>query len=297
MSHFSVAVITKGCPTLDDIEEILKPYDENRDVLHYISREELIKQVRDDIDSYAKTSYADYLKDKEKYVETYKDNPNHIKYITKIFPEKLKWTDEQCYQSAISSYEAEDIMPDGSIKSTYNPDSKWDWWEIGGRWAGLLYVKDTSDGYIGNQSWVFGKSNSYSCEHEGLQKVDCAKIKDLVFPDSEQKAQEAARFWELYIEGQPAITEADKKLVESIWYRPEYYRDHYQTKENYVRCSATFTTYAAVTKDGKWHQQGQMGWFGMSSGDDEVAWSDGYQKLIFDDADEDDYITIVDCHI
>ncbi len=27
-------------------------------------------------------------------------------------------------------------------KSTYNPDSKWDWYQMGGRWAGLLPLKE-----------------------------------------------------------------------------------------------------------------------------------------------------------
>ena len=26
----------------------------------------------------------------------------------------------------------------GTYRSTYNPDSKWDWWKMGGRWAGYL---------------------------------------------------------------------------------------------------------------------------------------------------------------
>lgn len=297
MSHFTVAVITRGRPSEEGLEAILAPYDENREVLHYITKEQLIARVRENITSYAETCYADYLKDKDKYVAKYKDNPNHIKYITKTFPEKLKWTDEQCYTEALSDYEAEDIMPDGSVKSTYNPNSKWDWWQVGGRWAGYLYVKEDSQGSLGEKSWTWGEESPYECDHKGLKKVDCARIKDLVFPDTEKQAKDAARFWELYIEGAPALTDHDNELIKFVWYKPEYYTEHYKTKENYVRACSTFTTYAAVTKDGQWHEQGQMGWFGMSFDDDEVGWADSYYKLIFENADEDDYITIVDCHI
>ena len=32
----------------------------------------------------------------------------------------------------------------GEPLSTYNPDSKWDWWVIGGRWDGWLLDHETS---------------------------------------------------------------------------------------------------------------------------------------------------------
>ncbi len=32
----------------------------------------------------------------------------------------------------------EDCEGSGVIRSTYNPEAKWDWWSIGGRWNGLL---------------------------------------------------------------------------------------------------------------------------------------------------------------
>lgn len=86
-------------------------------------------------------------------------------------------------------------------------------------------------------------------------------------------------------------------MLKWAWYKKEYYIETYKDKETYVRCESAFSTYAAITKDGKWHAKGKMGWFGMSSDEDVIAWHDGYQKLIFDDAEEDDYITIVDCHI
>lgn len=297
MSHFTVAVITKGAPSEEDIAKLLAPYDENQEVLHYISKEELIARRRKCITDYAESTYAEYLKDKEGYLKKYGDKVDHIRYLTKEFPKQLKWTDEECYQDEISGYDEEDIMPDGSLRSTYNPQSKWDWWQVGGRWAGYLHVRNECEGELGEKSWTWEDKDPYACKHSELKKVDSARIKDLVFPDTEKHKQEAARFWDLYVEGQDPQTDEDREMIKFVWYTREYYLDHYKTKENYVRACSTFTTYAAVTKDGVWHQQGEMGWFGMSSGDDEVAWADGYKKLIFDDADDDDYITIVDCHI
>lgn len=35
-----------------------------------------------------------------------------------------------------------EIDEDENLLSTYNPDSKWDWYSIGGRWSGYLPLKD-----------------------------------------------------------------------------------------------------------------------------------------------------------
>ena len=295
MSHFTVAVITKGKPTADVLEAMLAPFDENKDVLHFISREELIKQRRKEISDFVESNYARYLADKEKYLSEC-INENHIKYITEEFPKELLWTDEECYQDAIKDTDKENICKDGSVRSTYNPDSKWDWYEVGGRWAGLLTVKEGTPHEIGEKSWTWGEQNPYDIK-DGVIKCDSARIKDLVFLDKEKDAQRARRFWELYVEGDEPRNDVDREMIKFVLYKQEYYTETYKDKETYVRCKSAFSTYAVITKDGKWHAEGQMGWFGMSTDENVVAWHDGYQKLVFDNAEEDDYITIVDCHI
>ena len=87
-----------------NIEELLAPYDENISVEPYIwmDREEAI--------TFARKRYG--IEDA---------------------------TDEECWQMI-----AEGRMTDeeGNIYSTYNPNSKWDWWEVGGRWSNMLTSKD-----------------------------------------------------------------------------------------------------------------------------------------------------------
>lgn len=295
MSHFAVAVITKGKPTEDVLAAMLAPYDENKEVLHFTSREELIKQKRQEISNFIESNYARYLADKEKYLSEC-TNQNHVKYITEEFPKMLLWTDEECYQDAIKYTEKENICKDGSVRSTYNPDSKWDWYQIGGRWAGLLTVKKGTPHEIGEKSWTWDEKNPYESTGDIIE-CDSARIKDLVFLDKEKDAQRARRFWELHVEGAEPQNDEERDMLKWARYKKEYYIETYKDKETYVRCESAFSTYAAITKDGKWHAKGKMGWFGMSSDEDVVAWHDGYQKLIFDDAEEDDYITIVDCHI
>ena len=61
MSHFPVAIITKGKPTEAVLAAMLAPYDENKEVLHFTSREDLIKQKRKEISDFVESNYARYL--------------------------------------------------------------------------------------------------------------------------------------------------------------------------------------------------------------------------------------------
>lgn len=139
MSHYAVAVFAE--PNGRDIEELLAPFDENLHVPHYISKADIIAKVRNEIETYKNGTYAKYLKDPEAYIAQC-TNQDHIKYITKEFPMKLNWTDEDCYLDGVRYYEEENIKPDGSVFSDYNPNSKWDWYSIGGRYSDLVPLKD-----------------------------------------------------------------------------------------------------------------------------------------------------------
>ena len=56
-------------------------------------------------------------------------------------------------------------------------------------------------------------------------------------------------------------------------------------------------TYAFVDRNGDWSSSGDMGWFGISSNDKpERAWNDELQSLM-SNAQDDDFIVAVDCHI
>ena len=54
-------------------------------------------------------------------------------------------------------YEYDDMVDeDGNLLSNYNPDSKWDWYAIGGRWNNILITKDgngTNEDYVSEIDW------------------------------------------------------------------------------------------------------------------------------------------------
>lgn len=108
MSHFIVIV---ALPTSDaSLEDILAPFDENLEVAPYGTQ--TIEEITGD-----------------KLYQSWIAKNSHLSQ-----EEALKqWLGEETEFDAL-----------GRLLSTYNPKSKWDWYEIGGRWDGYLTLKDGS---------------------------------------------------------------------------------------------------------------------------------------------------------
>ena len=51
----------------------------------------------------------------------------------------------------------------------------------------------------------------------------------------------------------------------------------------------------ALVKDGVWYEKGKMGWWACVS-NEKADWSEQFQKL-FDSINDDELISIIDCHI
>lgn len=111
MSHF-VGLIFGS-----DWEDRLERYNENREVEPYI-----------------KITKAEVIVDAWKDIESYKERGTHPEV------ESIA-TDNEAYDWYVEYWEC-DTDADGNITSTYNPESKWDWYEIGGSWKGYLPLKD-----------------------------------------------------------------------------------------------------------------------------------------------------------
>ena len=146
MSHFLTLVIG------DEPEKQLAKYDENLELpMHlYMTKEQLINEKRKEIEEYKKNYYDVFLQDKDAYLANCRKE--HADYIENEFPKHLNWTDEQMYEDAVKYYRMDmddgseniEIHEDGSVWRTYNNDAKWDWYQVGGRYAGRLQLKDIS---------------------------------------------------------------------------------------------------------------------------------------------------------
>lgn len=79
----------------------------------------------------------------------------------------------------------------------------------------------------------------------------------------------------------------------------DYYLERYKTRDNFIKTVNSFRTYAILTPDSKWHEPGQMGYFGMNdaSVEDEVSFDKNYFNILDLEKYKDCYITVIDCHI
>lgn len=280
MRHYTVAVITDK---LNKIGEMLAPYSENMEVEPYVD------ETKEAIINSAKERKERVLQRKEKGEELDKYD---IEYLNAN-------TDEELYKLQI--YEDESYDKNGNHLTTYNPNSKWDWYEIGGRWNKILLVKEeVKDIEEGTPSW--GNLDSINKKApEGFKWVTGAKIKDIEFEKAiefNNTYNKSIRFWELYVEGQEPQNEEEKEMIKWEIYKKEYYIERYETKENYAKINSIFTTWALLDEKG-WHEKGEMGWFAMANDtkDSELLFIEKFTETIQKPENQDKYLVIVDCYI
>ena len=264
MSHFAVAVFTDGKKS---IEELLAPYSENLEVAPYIY---LTKQQMID-----------------KALERKKDYTERREKGEDIFDWMLEYinanTDEELYRC---EYDADDSYDEnGNQLSTYNPNSKWDWWSVGGRYNGLL--KATKGEH--------GEGGLFTPNRRVVGKYDIAKVADIDFSPNQKAYDKAIRWWEVVVEGSPLKDNEDKKDFFN-YYKVEYLKKKYKNKETYATCQSVFSTFAVVLPNGKWYERGKMGWWACVS-NEEDEWDLKYRERFIDTANPEWILTIVDCHI
>lgn len=264
MSHFAVAVFTDKNTT---VEELLEPYDESLEVDEYLlyTRKQLIEHARRKLEETRVAEYTEYLKDPAAYLKEVccgNTQDQRYQFLSSEFMKRYNETDEQILQRELSYYEDDMQDQDGNVYSTYNPDSKWDWYECGGRFSDMLIDSDSGE----------------NADELPVRKVDFIKM-------SRMERESMAPY---------------EKAINDGFYKPEYLKRMYPTEEIYEKIRTTFWTRAVVTPDGEWHEVGKMGWFACSSEEPEeiIKWVESYYDKFLAQAIENDWdIHIIDCHI
>jgi hypothetical protein len=202
--------------------------------------------------------------------------------------------------------------------STYNPDSKWDWWVVGGRWRGSLPLKPNAEGDLGDLSWV----------HDGVDNrmyeggVDVARLGDIDFDFKRLKAGEiAAATWDKANEirdgreippvppvgseredyqrwwADPVV--ADLKQFVGMMGAPDDIVELCGDRETYIERAraAAVPAFATLTSRG-WLEPGRMGWWGIST-DDTESRDRYYEKVnsILASLPPETMVWVVDVHI
>ena len=229
MSHFSLAVLHEEG---QDIDELLAPYSEE------LETEPRLTYTKAEAIQHARQNY-----------EEYRNRP-----------------DEECWAFMADGCKTD---ADGNIYTTYNPQSKWDWYVVGGRWDGFLIVNG---------------------EH-----VNTAHIGEIDFSPDEEAYKKALRFWDVVVSHEPA--EPDEDCF--TFFNEDYYLDYYGDRETFARRQSGFMTHAVITPDGVWQERSEMGWFGFSNETPKQGadWDEHYLERFIKNTDPKLMMTIVDCHI
>lgn len=156
----------------------------------------------------------------------------------------------------------------GHRVSTWNEEGRWDFWMIGGRWAGFFDDYDpTMDPKNKEKCIICGGKGKVSENDGSRKKIDC-----------------------FHCSG----TGVAEKWPTGRTFHPGDIQPLADVRE---RLGSELASYAIITPDGKWQSRGEAGAFGFSHG--EVS-TDVWRKRIAEivaGCDDDHKVAIVDYHV
>ena len=267
MSHFTCMVIG------DNPEEQLRPYHEYEctgvmdQYVEFIPKEESDEELEEDFSKY-------------------KDDYNSFEEFLQM---------EYGYEKV-----------NGEWGRYTNPNCKWDWYRLGGRWNGFLLLKDGANAnralkkdidFKGMMEQSRKKAKNDYCIIKNACGGEIPKIETSWFEAIKiYESFEKARDFYYNQESIKTFKNAIKKLGKSYYFNT---LEEFQcTEEVYGQMAAdrAVSTFAVV-KDGKWYEKGDKGWFGVSINEmDQMEWDKKIAWLLSEIPD-DTLISIYDCHI
>jgi len=137
MSHFTVAVITPEQPSDDALAAILQPWHEYECTGvddQYVIDVDVTDEMRADFEKYGKEG--------------------------------------QTFEDFVPYWSSAEVRGDGRCYRYTNPNAKWDWWSIGGRWTGLLKIKAGASGVLGHQAWCADPAEEGHADQARIADID-----------------------------------------------------------------------------------------------------------------------------
>ena len=309
MSHFTVLVIG------DDVDAQLAPYQENNmgdcplEYMEFVDEEdEFLKEYENGSENMVNVNGKYLYPQDKKFTKKVKGELGvsvqeiPAKYKQEVIPFKqlYKTFEEFC---AKHHYKEERDEQENRYGFWTNPNSKWDWYAIGGRWKGMLRLKTGGD-------------VDQACKHG----IDFAGMRDDAGNKAGKRYDEARKLmgdsiasYVSWDEVRDVKCKGDIETARKVYNEQEAVQrlmadsnfmwgfspsDFLVLREDYIQAArdgaiATF----AVLKDGHWYEKGQMGWFGQASDEkEEEQWNKEFSILV-DGLPDDILLTVVDCHI
>lgn len=210
----------------------------------------------------------------EPYGAEYEVEPRKV-YLEEYEIEKIKKeynvsTDKEIAEKIPVWFGQEGGMDKGGFYKidAFNENSKWDWYQKGGRWHGSLIVKDGKKGErynTGLDKYKY-KKNEYDSALKG--DIDWEKTRnDNVLPEKDLRIK-----WEKMTKfAAPVYRKICKKL--------------YKNLDGFIKAHKVFYVHDVLNLDNEWEE----------IGDDEESMRN-YEEEFIEPLDDNTRLTIVDCH-
>lgn len=322
MSHFTVLVIG------DNVDEQLAPFQENnmgdcpREFMEFNDTEaEMLEEYATEgaervvmPDGSLKLPWDDMFKvEGANAFESRIVVPDHLE--RREIPYKELYATFDDFVTEYHGYSGRDEST-GRYGYWENPNAKWDWYQVGGRWTGMFKLKSGAAGEVGRPGLMTARAEAGYVDSCRLGDIDIDGMRN------EAEAKAAARYdrFHAILAGRPFPifkdmatqyptvdearqaywgTPAVKDITATREFGPFDLEDYVETsREAYLQRARdnAFSTFA-VLKDGQWYEKGSMGWWGMVSDEkDGNAWSQQFASLL-DSLPPETLLTVVDCHI
>ncbi len=191
------------------------------------------------------------------------------------------------YEVLLSEWYGGGFDDNGNWGYWSNPNSKWDWYSVGGRWRGYFLLKPGAKGELGEPSWCNDKESAEKLKG----KADIANVEDIDWDKMDEGYRKRAeKAWDEY---QKELVEGKIKLGDAYF---QHGVEKGDTKEKYLAREGVYAPFC-VCKDGEWYERGSMGWWGMVSDEkDSKKWKQEWKKLL-SELPGDTMLVAVDFHI
>jgi hypothetical protein len=211
--------------------------------------------------------------------------------IGKIKPINLKeWCD---------TWNGWKLEKDGSINTTWNEESFYDYYRVGGRWDGIITSNEqkTENGF------------NFDSQHETI-KNNSILISELL-----KKAEDKDKEIDIFRKGTEEISEGMSGIFNGFGFADllrnlvrheqlnteeiEFYNKVEKRFEEFIKNYEFYNPFVLskiIDTKGNIHEGKEFGWFGMSKNKQSPdKWDKDYIKLL--SKHKEDYIVTLDCHV
>lgn len=232
----------------------------------------------------------------------------HVEFV-EISDEKLKAIEEDYSRDHRDGKTLEEFIRsvwgytqnDGKWGHWTNPNAKWDWYVLGGRWRDFFRLRNGGCASQALKRDIDFQGARAAAEQEAGQEYDRARQiieahgegfreHDELLEEGKRNGTSEADVWDLYRK-QPLLNH-----WEDFWWTTP--KDFAVDRETYIRQAANRAcgTFSFLL-NGEWHERGEMGWWGsVRKARDEDEWNDLFWRTI-DGLPDDTLLSLYDLHI